>query len=140
MANKYVKSLNFGGEDNYFTLPFVTGEQNGMVLKVVDGKWVASEIISEPVSPEPVIIEFTIFETLNYSTYTCRAIEGMTWAEWVASEYNTVGCYIANVHYENPEDEVICMKVDGTSGALVTYDGTDVTSDITVIEGYEYTW
>lgn len=41
MANIFVKSFNFGGEDNYFPLPIVNAEQNGMVLKVVDGEWSA---------------------------------------------------------------------------------------------------
>ena len=47
MAEKFIKSLNFGGEDNYFPLPIVTAEQNGMVLKVVDGEWKATQLVMD---------------------------------------------------------------------------------------------
>lgn len=81
MANKFIKSFNFGGEDNYFPLPFVSAEQNGMVLKVVNGEWVAADLIPEPAGS--TLIEFTIDDTVYQSE------EGMTWGEWIVSDYNT---------------------------------------------------
>lgn len=44
MADKELKSLNFGGEDTYFPLPIVTSEDNDKILMVVDGKWVAGDV------------------------------------------------------------------------------------------------
>lgn len=38
MANKYVKSFNFGG-DTLYPLPRVDNFQNGSVLRVVNGQW-----------------------------------------------------------------------------------------------------
>lgn len=39
MADKELKSLNFGGEDTYFPLPLVTSEDNDKILAVIDGEW-----------------------------------------------------------------------------------------------------
>ena len=39
MADKILKSLNFGGADNYFPLPLVTAADNDKILSVVDGEW-----------------------------------------------------------------------------------------------------
>ena len=44
MADKELKSLNFGGEDTYFPLPLVTSEDNDKILMVVDGEWVAETL------------------------------------------------------------------------------------------------
>ena len=39
MADKTLKSLNFGGADNYFPLPLVTDADNDKILSVVNGEW-----------------------------------------------------------------------------------------------------
>ena len=39
MADKTLKSLNFGGADNYFPLPLVTAADNDKILSVVNGEW-----------------------------------------------------------------------------------------------------
>ena len=39
MADKTLKSLNFGGVDNYFPLPLVTAADNDKILSVVNGEW-----------------------------------------------------------------------------------------------------
>ncbi len=41
MADKILKSLNFGGADNYFPLPLVTAADNDKILSVVNGEWAA---------------------------------------------------------------------------------------------------
>ena len=38
MADKTLKSLNFGGADRYFTLPLVTAADNDKILSVVNGE------------------------------------------------------------------------------------------------------
>ena len=43
MADKTLKSLNFGGADNYFPLPLVTEADNNKILSVVNGEWAAAE-------------------------------------------------------------------------------------------------
>lgn len=44
MADKQLKTLNFGGEDIYSPLPLVTAEDNDKILMVVDGDWTATAI------------------------------------------------------------------------------------------------
>lgn len=44
MADKELKSLNFGGENTYFPLPIVTSEDNNKILAVIDGEWGVLEI------------------------------------------------------------------------------------------------
>ena len=43
MADKTLKSLNFGGADNYFPLPLVTEADNNKILSVVNGEWAVAE-------------------------------------------------------------------------------------------------
>ena len=43
MADKTLKSLNFGGADNYFPLTIVSKNDNNKILSVVNGEWVVKE-------------------------------------------------------------------------------------------------
>lgn len=45
MAEKFLRSLNFGDEDTYFPLPPVTIEDNEKVLMVINGEWEIITII-----------------------------------------------------------------------------------------------
>ena len=45
MADKTLKSLNFGGADNYFPLPLVTAADNDKILSVVNGEWAAINVL-----------------------------------------------------------------------------------------------
>ena len=133
MADKTLKSLNFGGADNYFPLPIVSTNDNDNILVVADGEWVAKSpnditgqyvwskkdsadgpvtgyVISndgekypdggwsdgvfytlelEPTLPA-TIISFKIDNwSLGDNLATYQAEEGMTWEEFVVSDYNT---------------------------------------------------
>ena len=104
MANKYVKSFNFGG-DTLYPLPIVTSEQNGKVLKVVDGVWSPANMIPENTGPS-----FTIDGQKFYFD------SGMTWHEWIVSDYNTIGLievpidFLPNVYeiYDADESHILC--------------------------------
>ena len=72
MADKTLKSLNFGGADNYFPLPLVTAADNNKILSVVNGEWAAAEapsggsgqyVWSKQESETGPIIEYVIGET-----------------------------------------------------------------------------
>lgn len=41
-----------------------------------------------------VEITFTLHHIFSETTDTLTAVKGMTWADWCASEYNTIGAYI----------------------------------------------
>ena len=81
MTDKILKSLNIGDGNIYKPLPLVTSDGNGKILKVTGGEWGAGYVIE----PEPVntLIGFTIDGT------SYQAEQGMTWDEWVRSEYST---------------------------------------------------
>ena len=72
MADKTLKSLNFGGADNYFPLPLVTAADNNKILSVVNGEWAAVEapsggsgqyVWSKQESETGKILEYVIGET-----------------------------------------------------------------------------
>lgn len=44
MADKILKSINIGDENTYKPLPLVTSNDNGKILKVVNGEWKADEV------------------------------------------------------------------------------------------------
>ena len=72
MADKILKSLNFGGADNYFPLPLVTAADNDKILSVVNGEWAAAEapsggsgqyVWSKHETENGKILEYVIGET-----------------------------------------------------------------------------
>lgn len=130
MADKFAKKFNFGGEDDFYALPQVTAEDNGKVLKVVDGEWAAAALI-----PEPVIISFS-FRNVTYS-----AIEGMTWDEFIDSEYNIP---VAEGYYEGYrfiKNGVFVNYGTESSSTGIYYDSMaddDVRITDTIINNYGY--
>lgn len=81
MADKFLKSLNIGDGNIYKPLPLVTSDDNGKILKVAGGEWGAGYVIEQ--EPEITLIGFTI----DGASY--QAEQGMTWDDWVRSDYNT---------------------------------------------------
>ena len=92
-------------------------------IVIVEGDTIPDSLIpKDPVSPT---ISFSIEGEMN------EAGEGMTWAEWVESKYNTKG-YIIN-------DFGNVTKAD--MGGVVCYtDATDVSQLETIISEYAYGW
>lgn len=66
----------------------------------------------------PTIISFTIYDT------SYQAVEGMTWQEWVNSEYNTGNAF----------------SIEGGSVKNGTLTIEDVTASSTIQENYNYTY
>lgn len=86
MTDKVLKSLNIEDGNIYKPLPLVTSDDNGKILKVTDGEWGTGEACPFP------LINFSV------GTDTFQAEEGMTWAEWIASSYNTANFIVLNGH------------------------------------------
>jgi len=42
----------------------------------------------------PTIVRIISFNLETYSSYECQAEEGMTWGEWIDSNYNTIDVYL----------------------------------------------
>ena len=73
------------------------------------------------ISSSPTLIEFSIGST------TYQAEEGMTWAEWVESEYNTFGYFIG-------EDYSNYIKVPGSGSTRVVI----TTASFILYDSYTY--
>ena len=75
MTDKFIKSITFvEGGDAYYPLPKVTNADDGKVLKVINGEWVAAEapsggggsgqyVWSKQESENGKILEYVIGET-----------------------------------------------------------------------------
>ena len=117
MAEKFLRYLQSEGfEDKYYILPLVTAEQDGLVLKVVDGEWGTGEMVKAV-----VIIEFVVANTRGATLGTYQAEEGMTWNEWCASEYDTDDAF-----YVNSSTGLVDCVIDGASMTIVNQYGTDI--------------
>ena len=167
MADKTLKSLNFGGADNYFPLPIVSTNDNDNILVVADGEWVAKSpnditgqyvwskkdsadgpvtgyVISNDGEKYPdggwsegiyytlelrkqILINF-IIEYANLEPISCQAEEGMTWSEWVASDYNTSGFTISA---DTPYHKDYGYLIDPNTNHYVS-------SSSVIVDGYAY--
>ena len=75
-------------------------------------------------------ITFTIGEEINYSQ-EYRAVEGMTWGEWINTEYNTIG-----ITSGNSEGVNVGQMYLGVSGLV--YNGNNVLETDIIIAGEFY--
>ena len=69
MADKTLKSLNFGGVDTYFPLPLVTAADNDKILSVVNGEWAAVEAPSGGSGPYKTSLLCAGTDENGYTTY-----------------------------------------------------------------------
>lgn len=91
----------------------------------------ATQVASMVLTVEKMsIISFKISEERPTNTYqnTYQAEEGMTWAEWVESSYNTAGYFVKGNHIRITTGEFF-VSID-----MATY----VTSDLIIVEGTTY--
>ena len=71
--------------------------ENAKVGRYTDTLTFTSEIV------EAELISFTIYgEEVDIDDHTFYAVDGMTWVEWVDSEYNTIGVGIRDEYPEYP--------------------------------------
>lgn len=115
MADKELKSLNFGGEDTYFPLPLVTSEDNDKILAVVDGDWSAT-------TPEDM-------GYVNTSDATIEPLEVMNGEIAYGAEGQVIGtapfCFVAHdnetLEYKVLKDG-ITLSNDTTTRKLISTD------------------
>ena len=82
-------------------------------------------VIIQEVTPPPVI-NFTVYRT------SYQAIEGMTWGEWIDSEYCTNSAFWINTNNN------VMLTLDNF-GLFVQYNNTNQKSTNRIISGREYT-
>ena len=76
MADKTLKSLNFGGGDTYYPLPLVTAADNDKILSVVNGEWVATDMPIIPTESNKIfIVKKEIPEIKNFSIIGDGSVE-----------------------------------------------------------------
>ena len=75
---------------------------HGTLYKTVN--WSVLEETEEPVTPN--LITFTLTQTTYNETVTKTAEEGMTWEEWVNSNYDTYGAFNSRVYISY--NQVLC--------------------------------
>ena len=109
------------------------GSGNDYVLTEADKEEIAQLVIEKlPIynceTEDVTIISFTVDGEYSY-----QAEEGMTWLEWVNSEYNT-GCYGELFAHDEYYDTVRLNDIDYT----IASDGTPVKGSNIIISGYAY--
>ena len=101
-------------------------EDNFCKLKYFPENTTEGEVLWEVEENSKSLITFTInfydfFGTLTQET-VCKAEEGMTWEEWVNSEYNNINCYIKDNYIYTGNSighnytHVILYKIDANTG------------------------
>ena len=80
--------------------------------------------------PTSTIISFTVEGT------TYQAEEGMTWQQWVDSDYNTKGAYMLSTSSGNA---VFWESINGIDFYAVANGDTQVTTDDVITQDYAYT-
>ena len=95
MADKILKSLNFGGADNYFPLPLVTAADNDKILSVVNGEWVATDISTE--SNKIFVVKKEIPEINNFSVHG----DGSVSDYYICSDIDFFPITVNNKTYNN---------------------------------------
>ena len=121
---KYKVTFNFYGESYEYTLAYVdtvsTSAFASSTFIPVDSITTEGNIIFGLVEG-PTMITFTIAGT------TYQAEEGMTWTEWVNSDYNTYDFMIDNSNY------YIYTLMGGVGKEEVVYNGSNVFAYETII-------
>ena len=79
------------------------------------------------------LISFTISTTEGESLSTNQAEEGMTWEQWIASEYNTSGLTIGT----ESGNSVVYYSYQDTNYVL-QYDGAQITPTDTIVSNRNY--
>ena len=98
------------------------------ISDVLFGKWKGHFYYQVEYVAEIEMITFTIDGTLY------QAVDGMTWRDWVASEYNTDGFN----HFSHDLDNNTYSVDNATHNARVAMDGREVTDIETIIANYDY--
>lgn len=69
---------------------------------------------------EANLITFDIKDGDSENVFTLQADEGMTWTEWVDSEYNTLGLYVEDNSVKIAADR--CLRTGSNSGNILAND------------------
>lgn len=116
-------------DGNFISVPTITGMPKGIYMGVtepVDLETILWIDTSEPAEPAPVLIAFSIGDV------ACAAEDGMTWAQWVESDYNTPGCQLSN----NGGVEFVDEDISATASIMLN--GGYISSSDTIIADTTY--
>lgn len=121
-------------DGNFISVPTITGMPKGIYMGVtepVDLETILWIDTSEPAEPTPVLITFSI------GNVACTAEDGMTWAQWVESDYNTIEAFVGEYSDGNRIE-----YIDGSNGRYISEYRTPsqkfVYANETIMENYDY--
>ena len=125
------------------SLEFNTTEIEGQVLALTSGLWSYAKVFdSKDAAVTALEGLFANFAPANFnisglasSAITLHFVDGMTWEEWVASDYNTIGATIGT------DDHIYCIDTHATTATLKTIKSgsTAVAKTATIVSGTAYT-
>ena len=98
MNSNAFNNTPYAGYSNHFSgTPYIYVPASLVDTYKTATNWTYFSSYFSAVEGEDNLIRFTI-EGFEY-----QAEQGMTWAEWIESEYNSIDCYILNnkIHYYN---------------------------------------
>lgn len=111
-------------DGNFISVPTITGMPKEIYVGVNEPTNESTWIWVD--TSEHYVIKFTVYQeklTPSYVEYTANV--GMTWGEWVASEYNTDGYEINNyneINKTNSNGTTTALKYETSTGAYVRPD------------------
>ena len=120
-------------DGNFISVPTITGMPKGIYMGVTEPVdletilWIDTSEPTEPTEPAPVLITFSIGDV------ACTVEDGMTWAQWVESDYNTPGCQLSN------NGGVDFVNEDVGATASIMLNGGYISSSDTIIADTTYT-
>lgn len=114
-------------DGNFISVPTITGMPKGIYMGVNEPTDLETVLWIDTSEPAPVLITFTISDV----AYTAE--DGMTWAQWVESDYNTPGCQLSN------NGGVDFVNEDVGATASIMLNGGYISSSDTIIADTTYT-
>lgn len=118
-----------GPNDVYIEIGDIPGNWNGfssISVEIEPNIYDGSVTIYTP----PSLISFTAYDGNLGRTYSLEAEDGMTWSQWISSEYNSDGFSSQGTAVLYPSHE----------SAVTTSNGGSVTTASTIIENHAYNY
>lgn len=102
----------------HFPSPVVVEDQ-GIIRLTFTWRVGRAGLVSDT-SADGKVISFSVYSDSRDKTTTYQADDGMTWAEWVDSDYNTDGFGVEGELIYDDNHDVVCYEYDGGSMRTVS--------------------
>lgn len=124
-----------------YSVPFSVPDDKYVEIGDIPGSWNGFSSIGVEIEPTiydgsvtiytpPSLISFTAYDGNMGRTYSLEAEDGMTWSQWISSEYNSDGF----------SSQGTMVLYPGRESAVTTSNGGSVTTSSTIIENHAYNY